>query len=146
MNEDEVAGTAKDWYGKAEETVGDLTGDAKTRAEGQADQLAGTFQKTYGAAKEQISDIADKASDYAGQAASGVKDAGESLRAQAERLSRSARELGTQAGDYAGRALREKPLASLLLAGAIGYALSFLIHSPHSPLGSPFAPPPPRRR
>ena len=36
---------------------------------------------------------------------------------------------GAQAADYVSRRTAEQPLIALLIAGAIGYALSYLIHA-----------------
>ena len=36
MDKDRIAGAAKDFAGKAEGVVGNMTGDAKTQAEGRA--------------------------------------------------------------------------------------------------------------
>jgi uncharacterized protein YjbJ (UPF0337 family) len=41
MDKDRIAGSAKDFAGKVESTVGDMTGDAKTQAEGRAREAAG---------------------------------------------------------------------------------------------------------
>ena len=48
MDKDRIAGSAKDFAGKVESTVGDLAGDAKTQAEGRAREAAGTVQNLYG--------------------------------------------------------------------------------------------------
>jgi hypothetical protein len=43
--------------------------------------------------------------------------------------------LGT--GHHVDSAVKQQPLLSLIGVAAIGYAISFLIHSPSSPLASP---------
>src|SRR5689334_6203555 len=58
MNEDRVAGSAKNLGGKAQEGVGRLTGDAKTQAEGVINQAAGAAQDLYGQAKDAATDVA----------------------------------------------------------------------------------------
>ena len=52
MDKDRVAGTAKQTKGAVKETLGNLTGDAKLKAEGQADKMAGKTQNAVGGAKE----------------------------------------------------------------------------------------------
>jgi len=44
--------------GKVQDSVGGLTGDAKTQAEGKARQVAGKVQDAYGEAADQAQDIA----------------------------------------------------------------------------------------
>jgi uncharacterized protein YjbJ (UPF0337 family) len=58
MNEDRVAGTARNLGGKVEEGFGRVTGDAKTQADGLINQAAGAAQDLYGQAKETASDAA----------------------------------------------------------------------------------------
>jgi len=65
MDKDRIAGSAKDFAGKVESTIGDMAGDAKTQAEGRAREAAGTVQNLYGQAKDAASDAADAAVNYA---------------------------------------------------------------------------------
>ena len=44
MDEDRLSGTAKNLGGKVEEGLGHVTGDARTRAEGQMKQAEGSIQ------------------------------------------------------------------------------------------------------
>jgi uncharacterized protein YjbJ (UPF0337 family) len=44
MDENRIAGTAKNVGGKVEEGLGRVTGDAKTQARGQARQVEGDIQ------------------------------------------------------------------------------------------------------
>ena len=44
MDENRIAGTARNFGGKAEEGVGRVMGDAKTQVRGMADQAAGAAQ------------------------------------------------------------------------------------------------------
>ncbi len=61
MDENRIAGTAKNIGGKAQEGFGRAVGDAKTRAEGIANQVRGTAQDLYGQARESASRLADDA-------------------------------------------------------------------------------------
>jgi uncharacterized protein YjbJ (UPF0337 family) len=54
MNEDRIAGTARNLGGKLEESVSRFTGDIKERVEGKLDQAAGAAQDLYG----QTADVA----------------------------------------------------------------------------------------
>jgi uncharacterized protein YjbJ (UPF0337 family) len=58
MNEDRVAGTARNLGGKAQEGFGRVTGDAKSQVEGVVNQAAGAVQDLYGQAKDTASDAA----------------------------------------------------------------------------------------
>ena len=46
-----------------------------------------------------------------------------------ERAKTVAREQSARAGEYVTRNVHENPYAALLIAGAIGYGLAYLIHS-----------------
>ena len=59
MDKDRVAGTAKQTKGAVKETLGNLTGDAKLKAEGQADKMAGKAQNAVGGAKDAVRDAVD---------------------------------------------------------------------------------------
>ena len=59
MDEDRIKGAATDFGGKVKDVVGDLTGDAKTQAEGKADQASGQLQNAYGSAKDGAREAAD---------------------------------------------------------------------------------------
>jgi uncharacterized protein YjbJ (UPF0337 family) len=54
MNEDRIAGTARNLGGKLEEGVGRVTGDIKEQVQGKLDQAAGAAQDLYG----QTADVA----------------------------------------------------------------------------------------
>jgi uncharacterized protein YjbJ (UPF0337 family) len=56
MNEDRIAGTARNLGGKAEEGVGRVTGDVKTQVQGKLDQAAGAAQVLYGQTAEAARD------------------------------------------------------------------------------------------
>ena len=58
MNEDRIAGTARNLGGKAQEDFGRVVGDAKVQTEGIINQAAGAAQDLYGQAKESASDAA----------------------------------------------------------------------------------------
>jgi uncharacterized protein YjbJ (UPF0337 family) len=63
MDENRVAGTARNIGGKAQEGFGRAIGDAKTQAEGVVNQVKGAAQDLYGQARDSASQIADAASD-----------------------------------------------------------------------------------
>jgi uncharacterized protein YjbJ (UPF0337 family) len=59
MDENRIAGTAKNIGGKVEEGFGRVTGDAKTQARGQARQIEGDVQDLYGQAKDTALNVAE---------------------------------------------------------------------------------------
>ena len=61
MDENRIAGTARNVGGKVQEEFGRAVGDAKTQAEGVANQARGTAQDLYGQARESASRLADDA-------------------------------------------------------------------------------------
>jgi uncharacterized protein YjbJ (UPF0337 family) len=65
MDENRVAGTARNMGGKVEEGVGRVTGDTKLQAEGIAKQVSGAAQDIYGQARDAASDMAGSARDTA---------------------------------------------------------------------------------
>jgi uncharacterized protein YjbJ (UPF0337 family) len=56
MDENRVSGTAKNLGGKLEEGIGRVTGDAKTRTQGQMRQAEGSLQDLYGQAVDAAGD------------------------------------------------------------------------------------------
>ncbi len=65
MDENRLAGTAKNVGGKVEEGFGRVTGDARIRAEGIANQAAGAVQDLYGQARDTAANAAGSARDSA---------------------------------------------------------------------------------
>jgi uncharacterized protein YjbJ (UPF0337 family) len=106
MDKDRIAGTTKDWAGKAEGAVGDLTGDADAQASGRVREAAGKVQNLYGQAKDAARDAADTATDFARKAVAG--DGQEAV----------------------AKMVQDNPLGSLLTAGVIGFGLAMLLRSP----------------
>jgi uncharacterized protein YjbJ (UPF0337 family) len=109
MDKDRIAGAAKDFAGKAEGAVGNMTGDAKTQAEGRAREAAGTVQNLYGQAKDAVSDAADTAVNYAKDA---IGKPADTLRGSQKAVADT---------------VQENPLGSLLIAGGIGFALALMM-------------------
>jgi uncharacterized protein YjbJ (UPF0337 family) len=60
MDKDRIAGTAHQVKGAVKETVGKVTGDAKTQAEGAAEKTAGKVQNAIGGAKDAVREALKK--------------------------------------------------------------------------------------
>ena len=112
MDKDRIAGSAKDFVGKAESAVGDMAGDAKTQAAGRAREAAGTVQNLYGQAKDAARDAGDAAASYAKDA---YENSGETLR---------------EGSEVVAKKVHDNPLGALLIAGCIGFALAMLMTRP----------------
>jgi uncharacterized protein YjbJ (UPF0337 family) len=65
MDENRIAGTARNLGGKLEEGVGRATGATATQAQGMVDQLKGSAQDLYGQARDVASEAAGTARDTA---------------------------------------------------------------------------------
>lgn len=102
MDENRFEGAAKDIGGNIKGAVGDMTGDSKLQAEGTIDQVVGTAQRAYGKVKDTVAN-------NAGGLGSAVVD-------QLDETSA-----------FLGDTVAERPLTSLLVAGAIGYVLATLM-------------------
>ena len=98
MDENRVEGGATELGGKVKSAMGDITGDTKTQASGSVDQVMGAAQRTYGKIKDRVSSAAPG-----------------SLSDQFD-----------EASAYIGDTVAERPLTSLLVAGAVGYVLAML--------------------
>jgi len=92
MDKDRIAGSAKDFAGKVESTVGDIAGDAKTQAEGRAREAAGTVQNLYGQAKDAARDATDAAVNYAKDA---YENSGDTVRSGQKAVARSVQDAST---------------------------------------------------
>ena len=109
MDKDRIAGSAKDFAGKVEGTVGDIAGDVKTQAAGRVREATGTAQNIYGQAKDAAREATDAAVGYAKGAYENSGDTfGDGSQAMAKKV-------------------QDNPLGSMLIAGGIGFALALLM-------------------
>jgi uncharacterized protein YjbJ (UPF0337 family) len=112
MDNDRIVGSAKEFAGRVEGAVGEMTGDAKTQASAKAREAAGTVQNLYGQTK-------DAAREATGTAANYAKDA--------YQVGEDTFRDGTQA---IAKKVQDNPLGALLVAGGIGFALALLMSRP----------------
>ena len=122
MDKDRIAGSAKDVAGKVESAMGDLSGDAQTKASGRVREATGTVQNLYGQAKDAARDAGDAAVNLAKDA---YDNSGDTLRDGSEVVAKK---------------VQDNPLGALLIAAGVGFALAMLITRP------PRRPPPQRWR
>ncbi len=122
MDKDRITGSAKDFAGRVEGAVGDMTGDTETEASGRVREAAGKAQNIYGQAKDAARSVGDAAASYAKDA---YDNSGDTLRDSTQAVARR---------------VQDNPLGSLLVAGGIGFALALLMTR------QPRRPPPSRWR
>jgi uncharacterized protein YjbJ (UPF0337 family) len=116
MDKDRIAGTAKDFAGRVEGAVGDMTDDAETQASGRVREATGKAQNLYGQAKDQIKETARSVSDSAaGYARDAYENSGDTLRDSTQAVAKK---------------VQDNPLGALLVAGGIGFALALLMTRP----------------
>jgi uncharacterized protein YjbJ (UPF0337 family) len=108
MDEDRLKGAARQAGGKVEGTLGDLTGDTKSQAEGRMDDLAGSAQRTYGRAKDTVRDAANGLSQGSGDYASSLLD-------QVEEY-----------GDYLAEQVDTRPITAVLIAAGVGLLFALI--------------------
>lgn len=65
MDENRIAGTAKNVGGRVEEDLGRVTGDTKSQVEGIANQASGVAQDLYGQTRDSAADAAGAVRDSA---------------------------------------------------------------------------------
>ena len=112
MEKDRIAGSAQDFAGKIEGTVGDISGDAKPQAAGRVREATGTAQNLYGQAKDAAREATDAAASYAKDA---YDNSGDTFRDGSQAIAKK---------------VQDNPLGSMLIAGGIGFALALLMTRP----------------
>ena len=112
MDKDRIAGSAKDFAGRVEGTVGDIAGDAKTQAAGHVREATGTAQNLYGQAKDAAREATDAAVGYAKDT---YDSSGDTFRDGSQAIAKK---------------VQDNPLGSMLIAGGIGFALALLMTRP----------------
>jgi len=112
MDTDRIAGSAKDLAGKVEGALGDATGDTTTQATGRVREGVGTAQDLFGQAKDAARGATDAAAKYAKDV---YDNSGDTFRDSSEMLAKK---------------VQENPLGSIMIAGAVGFALALLMTRP----------------
>ena len=112
MDKDQIADSAKNFAGKMEGALGDIASDAKTQAAGRAREATSTAQNLYGQAKDAAREATDAAVGYAKDA---YENRGDTFRDGSQAIAKK---------------VQDNPLGSMLIAGAIGFALALLMTRP----------------
>src|SRR5580693_129009 len=112
MDNDRIAGSTTDFPDELKGAVGDIAGDAKTEATGRVREATGTAQHLYGHAKDAAREATDAAASYAKDA---YENSGDTFRDGSQAIAKK---------------VQDNPLGSMLIAGAIGFALALLMTRP----------------
>jgi hypothetical protein len=118
---------------KVGDTVGDLTASTGKLVQDKIDQarpVLRDLRESAGAAMDKAADLAQKASNAGVQAVDAIQGIARDVGNQTSQAVTSAYQQGTRAGGYVSRYAAEQPLTALLIAGAIGYGIAYLIHRP----------------
>lgn len=113
---------------RAKEIARDAAEPARRAADEAAQGIAAQVQPALDQGKSMVQDLAKQASEVGRQA---VDQAGDFLQNAAPQAKEAASDLyqrGAQSGEYIRQYAAEQPVAALLIAGAIGYGLAYLIH------------------
>jgi ElaB/YqjD/DUF883 family membrane-anchored ribosome-binding protein len=117
---------------RARDTASDAVGKAGKAAGDAASQARAAVQSTLEQGKSMAQDLARQASGFGRQA---MDRAGEVIQGVAPRAGEQAKQAasnlydqGSHAGEHVRQYVVQQPLSALLIAGAIGYALAYMIH------------------
>ena len=118
-------------HGGAGETANKVAGDAKAALSDTLDQGRQKVQDLQSAASDVVDKARSMAQGIGEQARSTLADAGNT----AQDLARQARDQagqiydqGSRAGRYLAHNVEQNPLVALLVAGAVGYGIAYLLH------------------
>jgi ElaB/YqjD/DUF883 family membrane-anchored ribosome-binding protein len=118
---------------KVGNTVSDLGAKAEKIVQDQVDQSKSVLrdlQESAAAAVDKTADLARKVSGPAVQAADAIQGIARDVGNQVGQAAGTVYEQGARAGGSVSRYTAEQPLTALVIAGAIGYGLAYLIHRP----------------
>ena len=112
---------AQDVANDAAEKAGKVASEGVRRAE------AGV-QSALDQGKSVVQDLARQASETGRQAMDRTGEVLEGVAPQAKQIASNLYDQSSRSGEYARQYVTQQPLTTLLIAGAIGYALAYLIH------------------
>ena len=131
MDQLQVEAAASDAVAQVGDSVDELIGKTgKTMQEkiDQAKPALRDLQESAGAALDKAGDLAQKASIAGAQAVDAVQGVARDVASQASQTATAVYQQGARAGGSISRYAAEQPLTALLVAGAIGYGIAYLIH------------------
>lgn len=126
VSDDRAKGAARQASGKVESTLGNLTGDTKTQAQGKVDDVAGQAQRSYGRAKGSVQDAAGQAQQAYGQARDTVRDAANQVSSGAGDYANSMLDQIEEYGDYIAEQVDQRPVTAVLIAAGVGFLIALI--------------------
>jgi ElaB/YqjD/DUF883 family membrane-anchored ribosome-binding protein len=108
--------------------AGDAAKQAGASMQGTLDQGKAMFQDAQASAAKLARQASDAGRQAMGQAGELVQGAAREAGNQATQAATNLYQQGSRAGDYISQYAAERPVTALLVAGAIGYGLAYLIH------------------
>jgi ElaB/YqjD/DUF883 family membrane-anchored ribosome-binding protein len=124
MDEQHGQGTISDSAAQLRDKVGELAAQTQKAAQDRIEQSKPVLHDLQASAGEAM----DKATDLARQASRAGVETVTEVSGMARDVASQAYQQGTRAGGYVSEFVREQPLAALLIAGAVGYGIAYLIH------------------
>ncbi|WP_420967106.1 hypothetical protein [Bradyrhizobium sp. B120] len=112
MENDQIVGSAKNFAGKLEGPVGDIAGNAETETARRVRETTSAAQNLYGQAKDAAREATDATVNYAKDA---FENRGDTFHHGSQAIAKR---------------VQDNPLASMLIAGGIGFALALLLTRP----------------
>ncbi|WP_298967381.1 CsbD family protein [uncultured Methylobacterium sp.] len=122
MNRDEIRGTAHHLKGRAQSTLGSLTGDPVRQVRGAVNQVAGGAQSAYGRARDRAEDLAEDGRHLA----HAVRERADHLVEDGRHLARHARRRGEVYGRGALRYADDHRARTALGIAALAFAAGWL--------------------
>jgi ElaB/YqjD/DUF883 family membrane-anchored ribosome-binding protein len=113
---------------RAHETARDAAENAGKAANEEVQRVGAQIQPVLDQGKSVVQDLANQASEVGRQAAGQAGDLLQTVAPQAKEAASNLYQRGSQSGEYIRQYAAEQPVAALLIAGAIGYGLAYLIH------------------
>jgi hypothetical protein len=120
---------------KVGDTVSDLAAKTEKVVQEKVDQgkpVLRDLQAGAGAAIDKVAGLARDASSAGiqavAQASDTIQGVAREVGSKVDQAANTAYQQGARAGGYVSRYAAEQPLSALLIAGAIGYGLAYLIH------------------
>jgi ElaB/YqjD/DUF883 family membrane-anchored ribosome-binding protein len=119
-----------DWAGTAGGMPGEKMGEGVTGTVERAETSANTsMERVREQARSTVQNLGEQARAAMADPGATAQELARRTREQASMATDALYQQGTRAGEYLSRNVNEYPLAALLIAGAVGYGLAYLIHT-----------------
>ena len=113
---------------RAREIAKDAAEHAGKTVNEAAQRVREQVQPTLDQGEAVVQDLANRTSETGRQAVNRASEFIEGVAPQAKQVASNLYEQGSQSGEYVRQTVAQQPVTALLIAGAIGYALGYLMH------------------